>query len=138
MAPKKRKSTAQEDEEQPALKQSKLEEHISVETNEEDRPKEQDPPATADSDGEAVKHEASQAVQEAEASLDDDDSVLSNGTIFFLFKPKVNTPHPKSINDAARLHIILKPHDGPASLIIVGEQLNAFGVRRSHSRDTRS
>lgn len=45
-----------------------------------------------------------------EQELVKEDPVIEYGRIHFLFKPKVEMEHPKSVDDVQRLHIILQPH----------------------------
>lgn len=47
---------------------------------------------------------------QVEHELVKEEPVIEYGRIHFLFKPKVETEHPKSVDDVQRLHIILQPH----------------------------
>lgn len=70
-------------------------------------------PKSDPDDSSSPPHDATTKPQitSAEKDITSHSSVSEYGRIHFLYKPRVETPHPTSITDVQRLHIILQPHD---------------------------
>jgi len=73
-------------------------------------------------DSDTKPEPASEEVKAAEEDLEKQGEVLEHGHIYFFYKPKVEVENPSSIDDVARLHILLKPSSGQSRLIIVGRK----------------
>ncbi|GAA5844738.1 hypothetical protein JCM9279_002904 [Rhodotorula babjevae] len=76
--------------------------------------------------GDVVEHTAAPGEALSNAPKVDADrkhGIIEKGYVYFMFRPKVETEHPESLNDVARFHLLLSPHgESIHRLIVVGKK----------------
>lgn len=78
---------------------------VKLEATEDAKPAEE----AKETQAQDIKHDKPAAPNAEEHPPEVPSSILEKGVIYFFFRPRVNVEEPESIDDVARLHVVLRP-----------------------------